>query len=190
MSTRSSIWLGKSKGKCVHVYWELADREVENDRMIGAPIYIAVDAGKIDEEVAIRLPKDIAIRLLMMLSPQRNQDRKLQGNAHRGYHSRMNSVRIIKSDADHPGPKVFLGIGRGPGDGYYTLKTESAEAFIAQVDGFFHGSVHLDGVKRSIREAARLNGGEVSLSGKPEMWIEFIRQNRERMGKHSRSLAA
>jgi hypothetical protein len=37
--------------------------------MTRAPIYIAVDAGNADEEVAIRLPKEIAIRLLMMLSP-------------------------------------------------------------------------------------------------------------------------
>jgi hypothetical protein len=27
MSTRSSIWLGESEGKSVHIYWELADRE-------------------------------------------------------------------------------------------------------------------------------------------------------------------
>ena len=71
MSTRSSIWLGESDGKCVHVYWELAEREIENGMMTGAPIYIAIDAGNADEEVAIRLPKEIAIRLLMALSPDR-----------------------------------------------------------------------------------------------------------------------
>jgi hypothetical protein len=70
MSARSSIWLGESKGKCVHIYWELADREIENDGVIGVPIYIAVDDGNVDEEVAIRLPKEIAMRLLMMLSPR------------------------------------------------------------------------------------------------------------------------
>jgi hypothetical protein len=69
MSTRSSIWLGKDKGKSVHLYWELADREVENGRMNGMPIYIAVDAGNADEEVAIRLPKEIAMQLVMKLSP-------------------------------------------------------------------------------------------------------------------------
>jgi hypothetical protein len=69
MSTRSSIWLGESGGKSVHIYWELADRERENGRMIGTPIYIAADAGNADEEVAIRLPKEIAIKLLMILSP-------------------------------------------------------------------------------------------------------------------------
>jgi len=69
MSTRSSIWLGKNKGKSVHIYWELADREIGNGRMAGAPIYIAVDAGNADEEVAIRLPKEIAVQLLMKLSP-------------------------------------------------------------------------------------------------------------------------
>jgi len=69
MSTRSSIWIGKSEGKCVHIYWELAHRETENGRMTGVPIYIAADAGDVEQEVAIRLPKEIAIRLLMMLSP-------------------------------------------------------------------------------------------------------------------------
>ena len=69
MSTRSSIWLGENRVRLSTSHWELADREIENDRMTGAPIYIAVDAGNVDEEVAIRLPKEIAIRLLMMLSP-------------------------------------------------------------------------------------------------------------------------
>ena len=69
MSTRSSIWLGESKGKSVHIYWELADREIENGRVIGAPIYLAIDAGKTEEEVAIRLPKEIAARILTILSP-------------------------------------------------------------------------------------------------------------------------
>ena len=69
MSTRSSIWLGESEGKCVHIYLELADREIENGRMTGTPIYIAVDAGNADEEVAIRLPKEIAVRILTILSP-------------------------------------------------------------------------------------------------------------------------
>ena len=68
MSTRSSIWLGESAGKHVHIYWELGDREIEKGRMLGAPICLAVDAGNPDQEVAIRLPKDIAIRLLMILS--------------------------------------------------------------------------------------------------------------------------
>jgi|SRR6476659_11367006 len=68
MSTRSSIWLGESDGRHVHIYWELADREIENGRMLGAPIYLAVDAGNPDQEIAIRLPKDMAIRLLTILS--------------------------------------------------------------------------------------------------------------------------
>ena len=68
MSTRSSIWLGESKGKVVHIYWELAEREIENGRMTGAPVYFAVDAGDADKEVAIRLPKGIAIQLLTILS--------------------------------------------------------------------------------------------------------------------------
>ena len=69
MSTRSSIWLGEDKGKKVHIYWELAEREVEDGKMMQAPIYIALDAGDTDKEVAIRLPKEIAMRFLMILSP-------------------------------------------------------------------------------------------------------------------------
>jgi hypothetical protein len=68
MSTRSSIWLGQDKGTSVHIYWELAEREV-GGQMMRAPIYIAADAGDANQEVAIRLPKEIAIRLLMALSP-------------------------------------------------------------------------------------------------------------------------
>lgn len=68
MSTRSTICLGESSGKSVHIYWELADREIESGRMMKAPVYIAVDDGDADQELAIRLPKDIAIRLLTILS--------------------------------------------------------------------------------------------------------------------------
>jgi hypothetical protein len=67
MSTRSSVWLGESEAKSVHIYWELADRELHNGRMM-APIYITVDGGDADQEVAVRLPKEIAIRLLVALS--------------------------------------------------------------------------------------------------------------------------
>ena len=63
MSTRSSICLGESEGKTVHIYWELADRET-NGNLLKAPVYLAVDAGNADEEVAIRLPRDLALRLL------------------------------------------------------------------------------------------------------------------------------
>jgi hypothetical protein len=69
MSTRSSIWLGESEGKSVHIYWELAERETATGRM-EAPIYIAVEAGNADQGVTIRLPKEIALRLLMALSPK------------------------------------------------------------------------------------------------------------------------
>ncbi len=69
MSTRSSIWLGEDRGRSVHIYWELAEREVEDGKSMRAPIYLAVDAGDAEQEVAIRLPKDIAMRLLMILAP-------------------------------------------------------------------------------------------------------------------------
>ena len=67
MSTPSSIWLGESDGKTVHIYWEFADREVNYGHM-AAPIYIAVDAGDANQQIAVRLPKDIAVRLLTVLS--------------------------------------------------------------------------------------------------------------------------
>jgi hypothetical protein len=69
MSTRHSIWLGESEGKSVHIYWELAERNSKDRSRMRAPIYIAVDGGNADEEVAVRLPKEIAIRLLMGLLP-------------------------------------------------------------------------------------------------------------------------
>ena len=67
MSTRSSIWLGQSEGKHIHIYWELAERE-SDEKVLRAPIYIAADAEDTCEEVTIRLPKEIAMKLLMVLS--------------------------------------------------------------------------------------------------------------------------
>jgi hypothetical protein len=72
VSTRSSIWWGESDGKCVHIYWELADRDIEAGRKIGkmvAPVYLAVDDGVADDEVAVRLPREVAEALLRMLYP-------------------------------------------------------------------------------------------------------------------------
>lgn len=68
MSTRSSIWIGCNEGKCVHLYWELAERE-SSDVGLRAPVYIAVDDGNEEEEVRVRLPREIAMKLLMALSP-------------------------------------------------------------------------------------------------------------------------
>jgi hypothetical protein len=68
MSTRSSIWLGENDGKRVHVYWELAERDSDDGKLMRVPVYIAVEGE--EQEVKIRLPKDIAIRLLMGLSPK------------------------------------------------------------------------------------------------------------------------
>jgi hypothetical protein len=67
MSTRWSIWYGEGEGKTVHIYWELAERDMEDRTRMRAPIYIAVDGGNGDEKVAVRLPKEIAMRLLMGL---------------------------------------------------------------------------------------------------------------------------
>jgi hypothetical protein len=72
MSTRSSIWYAEDEGKVLHVYWEYADRDVEAGEKRGkmvAPVYIAVDDGDADEEVAVRLPKSIAEEILNILSP-------------------------------------------------------------------------------------------------------------------------
>jgi hypothetical protein len=69
MSTRSSLWLGEDKGISVHIYRELAEREIERGRMVAAPVYISVDKGGSNTEVAVRLPKEIAEALLTVLSP-------------------------------------------------------------------------------------------------------------------------
>jgi len=74
MSTRSSIWLGEGQGKSVHIYWELAEREVGDGQMMRAPIYIAADTGDANKEVAVRLPREIAIQLLMILSANPAED--------------------------------------------------------------------------------------------------------------------
>jgi hypothetical protein len=69
MSTRHSIWLGESQGKSVHIYWELAEREIGDGGTIRTPTYIAADAGNAGQEVVVRLPKEIGMRLLMVLAP-------------------------------------------------------------------------------------------------------------------------
>lgn len=72
MSTRSSIWLGEENGKHVHIYWELAARDIKAGEKIGkivAPICLAVDGGNADEEVVLSLPKSIAEQILRVLLP-------------------------------------------------------------------------------------------------------------------------
>ena len=69
MSTRSSIWLAEDDGKSIHLYWELAEREMKDGRSIAAPIFIAVDKGNSNEQVAVRLPKEVAEALLTVLCP-------------------------------------------------------------------------------------------------------------------------
>ena len=68
MSTRTSIWLGHSGGKNVHIYWEMAERGTARNGLPGAPVYIAVESGNAETGVAIRLPREIATRLLTGLS--------------------------------------------------------------------------------------------------------------------------
>ena len=69
MSTRSSIWYGEDKGKTVHIYWELGERDVENRRTLAAPVYLAVDEGDANQAVAVRLPRAIAKAILTVLVP-------------------------------------------------------------------------------------------------------------------------
>ena len=58
----------------MHIYWELAERESNNGRMAGAPIYIAADSGDVNKEVVVKLPKDLAMQLLTILSPDFAED--------------------------------------------------------------------------------------------------------------------
>jgi hypothetical protein len=72
MSTRSSIWLGESEGKSVHIYWELAHRDIEARQRIGriaAPVYLSVDEGDAEKEISVRLPKAVAEEILRVLLP-------------------------------------------------------------------------------------------------------------------------
>jgi hypothetical protein len=57
MRTRSSIWLGESEGKSVHIYWELRERELDDGKVMRAPVYVAAEAGDAEQEVAIRLQR-------------------------------------------------------------------------------------------------------------------------------------
>jgi hypothetical protein len=66
MSTKSTIWLGEDAGKTVHIYWELAERIPRK----AAPVFISVHAGDCNDQVAIRLPKDLAEILLSKLDPE------------------------------------------------------------------------------------------------------------------------
>jgi hypothetical protein len=68
MSTRSSIWYAEDEGKTVHIYWELAEREDRWPGHAGADLHCG-RRWDVNQEVSIRLPKEIAIRLLMALSP-------------------------------------------------------------------------------------------------------------------------
>ena len=70
MSTRSSLWYGEDEGKAVHIYYELADRDVA---LGAAPVCIAVESH--GEEVVTRLPKAVAEPLIKLLDP--NPDWKL-----------------------------------------------------------------------------------------------------------------
>jgi hypothetical protein len=72
MSTRSSIWLGESEGKSVHIYWELAERDIVVGQKTGgmtAPVYLSVDEGDAETEISVRLPKPIAEEILSVLLP-------------------------------------------------------------------------------------------------------------------------
>jgi hypothetical protein len=66
VSTRSSIWLGEDEGKSVHIYFELSDRDVATG---AAPVCIAVDEGDSNQEIVVRLPKQVAEKLLRVLQP-------------------------------------------------------------------------------------------------------------------------
>jgi hypothetical protein len=69
VSTRDSIWLGEDGGKSVHIYWELGERKMEGGRSAAAPIYIAADKGDSNDEVTVRLPREVAEALLTVLFP-------------------------------------------------------------------------------------------------------------------------
>jgi len=64
MSTKSSIFYGEDdQGHCVHIYWELAEREIKP--RFGAPVYIEIEFET--KSAAIRLPKEIAEKVVRAL---------------------------------------------------------------------------------------------------------------------------
>jgi hypothetical protein len=71
MSTRDSVWLGENDGKSVHLYFELAERELDAGQMVAAPLYLAasgVGATGDVKEVTVRLAKEFGEALLSVLS--------------------------------------------------------------------------------------------------------------------------
>jgi hypothetical protein len=71
MSTRDSVWIGENGGRSVHLYFELAERELDAGQIVAAPLYLAVsgvDATGDVKEVAVRLPKEFGEALLSVLS--------------------------------------------------------------------------------------------------------------------------
>jgi hypothetical protein len=69
VSTRSSIWYAEDGDKVVHIYWELRECELDDDgELIAAPVYISAGSRDSHRAVAMRLPKEIAMKLLMILS--------------------------------------------------------------------------------------------------------------------------
>jgi hypothetical protein len=71
MSTRGSVWGGDDPetGKSIHIYFELADREVNPLR---APVYIGVtdiESKDAEAEEIIKLPSDVARALVKAIKP-------------------------------------------------------------------------------------------------------------------------
>jgi hypothetical protein len=65
MSTKESIWYGEDKaGRACHIYWELAERDVEKG---SAPIYVSLERDL--AELTFKLSPELAERLRAFLAP-------------------------------------------------------------------------------------------------------------------------
>lgn len=63
MSTQSTLFCADAKGVTCHIYWELAERIPGK----AAPIYMSLE--KEGKEIVLRLPKELANEIRMLLNP-------------------------------------------------------------------------------------------------------------------------
>ena len=64
MGTKSSIYYGEDEsGIALHIYWELAEREVVHGKMVAAPLFMGINHPYEIDQNPIHLPPDVAQRI-------------------------------------------------------------------------------------------------------------------------------
>jgi hypothetical protein len=68
MSTKSSIYYAvDDSGISCHIYWELAERVLQQGRMVAAPVMISFGDAKTGDPLPIRLTPEIARQIFAAL---------------------------------------------------------------------------------------------------------------------------